>query len=175
MKTVIRGARKTLVPAMDSDTPCPHRYSEDEGLVLEVDCRECQGAYDLSNDRCMTGIITILSAGPVPESVVLKRFIHRRYRGDAISTLAAMAAELSALNRASASMTPPSDRRCRTCAVSTSRIVADLRSALIDRPASYMTEQITISSDARASSKEHACDRAIRCAEKGLAFSTMVR
>jgi hypothetical protein len=175
MQTNLRLARKKLVPAMDSETPCPHRYSDEEGLVLEIECHECQGAFDMGNRRCMTGIMAVLSSGPAPESVVLRRSVHRRYRGRPVASVASLATELSALNRASASAETPSDKGCRTCAVSMLRTIARMRKALIDSPATYAVEIDRIAHDTRTMAEEHSCVKAARCAEMGLATSTIAR
>ncbi len=175
MQTNPRLATKKLVPVMDSESGCPHRYSEEEGLVLEVDCRECQGPFDMANRRCMAGVISILACGPVPESVILTRAVQKRYRGNIVSSMVDLAAEFSALNRMSASTEIPSDRRCRTCPVSTPKVVASLMRTLADRPEFYEVEAGRVADEVRALVAQIDCERASKCVDMGLASSTIIR
>ncbi len=139
----LQGPTKKLIPSISPENRCPHQYGEDEGLQLEIDCSECQGAQDLANSRCVSGILNVMMTGAVPTAIILKRFIHKRYRGESIGPLALVASELSALNRAIASAEKPSDKRCRTCGASRERVLMAMKRRLLENPTEYLPSPVT--------------------------------
>ncbi len=132
------GPTKKLAPSNAPEHACPHDYREDEGLQLEIDCTECKGPHDLANRQCLSGIMNALVASSSPDAIVLRRYIDKRYRGDAIGVLISCASELASMNRRLASAHVSSDKRCRTCQASMSKVIASARHALLDDPMGYM-------------------------------------
>ncbi|UCE44782.1 MAG: hypothetical protein JSU93_05120 [Methanobacteriota archaeon] len=142
MKSEARAVgRKTLVPALSREMKCPHSYNDDEELSLDVECEGCPGSQDLSNDRCLTGILQILASEAEPEVLMLKRYIHRRYRESRLAPVLAAASELAALNRALSTRPEPSDGRCLTCPASMHRLADGLRNELLERPVEFMNDR----------------------------------
>jgi len=160
---------------MSPETSCPHTFSEDDGLQLEVDCSECSGAHDLKNSKCLIGIVNVISLGAEPEAIILKRFIHKRYRGAPVGRAVSAATELAALNRGLASLDQPSDKRCRTCSARAEQVVMTLRRKLIENPGDYGDRVESVVSEFEQNIALHACERARACVGKGVSFSTMLR
>lgn len=170
-----KGPTKKLAPTLAPDTSCPHAFSMDEGVQLEVDCSECAGAHDLQNRKCLTGIVNVMSVGAEPEAIILKRFIHKRYRGEAVRLAASAAAELAALNRALVVSEPPSDKRCRTCTASAEQVVAALKHKLMENPAGYISAPERIVEDIQSIAFSSMCASARACVDKGFSVSTLRR
>lgn len=169
------GPTKKLAPTIAPDARCPHTFSEDNGIQLEIDCSQCAGAHDLRNSKCLTGVVNVMSLGAEPEVIILKRFIHKRYRGEFVRQVVSAATELAALNRALASSEPPSDKHCRTCTVSMEHVIAAMRRKLIENPAIYVSSAESAFSDIETKALSHACAKARACIDKGLSFSTLWR
>ena len=169
------GPTKKLAPTIAQDAICPHSYSDEEGVQLEIECSECAGAHDLGNSKCLTGILNVMSTGAEPEAIILKRFIHKRYRGEAVRRAASAAAELAALNRAIVAAEPSSDKRCRTCPASTEQIAAAMKRKLLENPAEYVSSVETAVKDIETVAFSHACENARACADKGFSVSILLR
>lgn len=167
-----QGPTKQLAPAMNPETKCPHRYVEEEGLQLEIDCSECPGAHDLANGKCLSGVLNVMAMGASPEAIILKRFIHKRYRGSAVSSACALATELAAINRALACQEAPSDRRCRTCPASPERILRNLRRKLLDEPGRYAVSRNALFDGFKDTAASEECERSHRCLESVLASTS---
>jgi len=135
-----RGPSKKLAPTIGPDSGCPHDYTEDEGLQLEIDCSQCNGAHDLGNNKCLSAVLNVLAGGAQPEAIILKRFMHKRYRGEAVDVASAAASALAALNRAIASAPRPSDKRCRTCPASMEQMLATIKRLLLEDPLRYVSD-----------------------------------
>jgi K+/H+ antiporter YhaU regulatory subunit KhtT len=163
-----RGGRKKLVPTRDRELKCPHNYFEEEELRLEIDCSGCSGAQDLENRRCMSGIVQILSSEALPSTVTLKRHIHKRYRERALRLALSAAKELAVLNRTSTNADAASDKRCRTCHASASRIAAALRDALLDDPTTYAEDFASVAQEIEAAPRQANCESGSDCVEKAL-------
>ena len=142
-----QGPTKKLAPVNSTEHACAHTYREEEGLQVEIDCRDCNGAHDLANRKCMSGIVTALVSSSAPEAVVLRRFTDKRYRGETVRFLTSCAAELSSMNRSLSLQSPPSDKRCRTCPASRANVVAAARSALLADPVAFMNDRNGVLSD----------------------------
>ena len=170
-----KGPTKRLAPITAPNACCPHSFSDDEGLQLEIDCSDCAGAHDLKNNKCLTGIVNVMSAGAEPDAIILKRFIHKRYRGDLVRRLASAAAELAALNRALVAVEPPSDKRCRTCPASAEQVVTAMKRKLLENPVEYVSSMVTAVRDIESIAVSHACDRARACVDRGLSVSVLRR
>jgi len=142
-------------------------------MQLEIDCTSCAGAHDLDNNKCLTGVINVMSDGTEPETIVLKRFIHKRYRGDQVRHAAYAAVELSTLNRAIDSIEELSDKQCRTCPASMMQICGALKRRLLENPIQYLksNRQIVMSIRERTNDK---CSRTRACISKGLSVSTVL-
>ncbi|MBN1677956.1 MAG: hypothetical protein JW880_05395, partial [Candidatus Thermoplasmatota archaeon] len=157
------GPAKKLAPTLAPGTCCPHEFTGTEGFQLEVDCESCGGAQDLHNRRCMVGIISIVARGAVPDTIMLKRFMHKRYREEEVKVIAAAAAELSALTRAYACASIPSDRRCRTCSCSPKRLVGEMRTMLLEDPAEYVRDTGRVESMLSDAVARSGCERSQQC------------
>ena len=168
-----RGPTKRLAPTLGPDTSCPHEFTEDEGVQLEIDCTECSGAHDLANSKCLTSAMNAACGGAVPEVVILKRYTHKRYRGDSVWLVSRAAAELAALNRVLASSEQLSDKECRTCAASRQLVIVDLRRRLLENPRAYMSGGLGLPEEIRRGRETVACTRAKECVEAGLGASTI--
>ncbi len=168
-----KGPTKKLIPSISLDNCCPHEYSEDEGLQLEIDCSACQGAQDLTNSRCVSGILNVLVTGAVPRAVILKRFIHKRYRGESVESVALVASELSALNRAIASAEKPSDKRCRTCSASRERILMAMKRRLLENPAGYLPGHRNMAAELASRFRSDQCSDSDKCIENALSTSVV--
>ncbi|MGB2826104.1 MAG: hypothetical protein WBC49_05660 [Thermoplasmata archaeon] len=167
-----QGGRKKLVPAMDRELKCPHTYCEEEELRLEIDCSACPGDQDIRNRRCMSGIVQILSSEAVPQTVILKRHIHKRYRESSLVPAREAARELAVLTRTKTLLEPASDRRCQTCSASTSNVAGNLRYMLLDDPITYMKDASAIARRVRATAGPANCDKGPGCVETSLSPST---
>jgi hypothetical protein len=171
----VTGPTKKLAPTIGPDTSCPHSYSDDEGVQLEIECSECAGAHDLENNKCLTGILNVMIAGAEPDAIILKRFIHKRYRGEVVRRTAFAASELAALNRTLVAVEPSSDKRCRTCTASTERIVLAMKQRLLENPFEYAASRTAIVKDIELGAFAHACENARTCVDKGLRMTMFGR
>ncbi len=168
------GPSKRLAPAISLDISCPHCFVEDEGIQLEVDCSECAGAHDLSNARCLAGVVSVVSSGAIPETVILKRFAHRRYRRETVDIVAIAAGELSAVNRALATSFPASDKNCRTCSASRSSVLTDLKRRLMNDPGAYVSDAAKVLEEINRARASTTCARAKECVRSGVSASTIL-
>ena len=157
------GGRKKLVPKLDLETKCPHVFTEEDGLQLEVDCEACHGAQDIMNERCAAGIVHVFSSEATPATVVLKRHLHKRYRGAHVTELAAAASLLSALDRKIRSGRAPSDERCRTCGASEGRLALALRQRLLDDPHGFMADRGSVAERVVSEAVPISCGRSVDC------------
>lgn len=173
MRHHIRGPTKKLAPTVDSETSCPHSFNDEDGFELEIDCQECPGASDLHNKRCASGMVHILATGARPESIVLKRYIHKRFRGGQVGLLCAAAEELCALDRAISAAEPPSDKECRTCVARATRVIAAMRARLLDDPADYFERATELSDRLRSKAMATTCARASSCLDETMSVSTV--
>lgn len=173
MKESGRPAKK-LAPTLAPGTCCPHEFNDAEGLLLEVDCGACGGAQDLLNRRCMVGVMNILTRGALPDAILLKRFMHKRYRNEAVRTVAQAAAELSRLMRAAACASAPSDRRCRTCPCSPKRLLDGMRIRLLDDPRGYIYGRARIESVISEAVMSAACQNGSECAAQARSVSSVL-
>lgn len=153
---------------MDRELKCPHTYCEEEELRLEIDCSDCPGDQDMRNRRCMSGIVQILSSESVPQTVILKRHIHKRYRESALLPAHEAAQELAVLTRTKTLLEPASDRRCQTCSASTSNVAGNLRCRLLDDPIAYMKDASEVARRVRATAGRANCDKGPGCVETSL-------
>jgi 50S ribosomal subunit-associated GTPase HflX len=163
--------RKKLVPAMNREQACPHTYQEEDELRLEIDCSSCPGAQDIRNRRCMSGMIHILSSEAVPNTIILKRHIHKRYREPALQRAFYAAGQLSVLNRAVANPDVASDTRCQTCRASTPRTAARLRQALLDDPMGYIDSLPALTARLRSDIEGACCANGEKCLEQVTALA----
>jgi hypothetical protein len=168
-----QGPTKRLAPNLGVDAMCPHDYVEDEGIQLEIDCTECPGAHDLANRKCLTSAINAVSSGGIPESVILKRYTHKRYRGYTVGIVSRAATELSTLNRVLAASEPALDKDCRTCKASRQNIIADLKRLLLEDPGAYLSGGQRVFEDFKRAHDNSPCGRARACIESGLSASTI--
>src|SRR4030042_4659933 len=129
-----QGPTKRMAPSTSPETCCPHELFSEYELGLSIDCNACPGAHDLCNQRCYAGVLNIMASGAQPDSIVLRRYIHKRYRGEAVKAAALAASELASLRRGIAALEPPSDRRCRTCPASAHHVILQARLRLVERP-----------------------------------------
>ncbi|OGS42132.1 MAG: hypothetical protein A3K67_02720 [Euryarchaeota archaeon RBG_16_62_10] len=159
------GPTKRLVPTMSPDATCPHRYTEEEGMTLEVDCDECQGASDLMNNRCISGVMNALASSVRPEAIILKRFMHKRYRGRLVERVCAATVELSALNRALSACVEVSDRRCRTCPASKRLVISATKVRMLEDPWAYISRPGSVQAQVRARAQACGCARAPSCVD----------
>jgi hypothetical protein len=169
------GPTKKLVPALNPETSCPAEFKEEDGLSLEVDCGSCQGANDLSNKNCLSGIVHSISNGPRPDTIVLKKFIHKRYRGECVRLACTVASELSALKMAIASIDSPSDRRCRTCTASSRNVLGSAKRALLQDPFRYLLERSAVKDELFHELSASTCPKANACISEGLSISLLAR
>ncbi|UCE81006.1 MAG: hypothetical protein JSV94_00780 [Methanobacteriota archaeon] len=160
--------RKKLIPALSRESKCPHEYNDHEELCLEVDCDTCPGAQDLANNRCLAGILQILSSEATPETVVLKRHTHRRYRGPSLAPVFAAASDLAAMNRALSMHWRPSDKKCQTCRASAPCLTAKMRHQLLEDPTGFMCDKSAVITKACEEAKSIECPRLRDCI--GVAF-----
>ncbi len=158
-----QGPSKKMAPASAGERACAHTFKEDEGLQLEVDCTQCNGAHDLANRKCLTGVMNALVAISVPESIVLRRYIDKRYRGGVVSLVAGGAAELSSLNRLLSTNPSPSDKRCRTCLANRTGVITGAKRALLEDPIAYLEG----SQEVRRDLQERMLASAGKCVDAG--------
>jgi hypothetical protein len=116
----------------------------------------------------MSGIVQILSSEAVPQTVILKRHIHKRYREPALLAACEAAQELAVLTRAKAIQEPASDRRCQTCSASTPNVAGNLRHMLLDDPIAYMKDFSAASRRLRTATRPANCNRGPECVEASL-------
>ena len=119
----------------------------------------------------MSGIVQILSSEAVPQTVILKRHIHKRYRESALLPAREAARELAVLTRTKTFMEPASDRKCQTCSASMSNIAGNLRYMLLDDPIAYMRDASEIARRVRATVGPANCDKGPECVETSLSQS----
>lgn len=169
-----RGPAKKLAPALAPESACKHEFAVADGLQLEVDCETCAGAQDLENRVCMVGIMNVVARGAVPDIIILKRFMHRRYRGDAVRTVAEAASELSSLTRALRCASTPSDRRCRTCPCSLVVLVTRLRTMLLEDAAAYIREPARARLALSEAVEKSGCEKGAQCANHARAASVIL-
>ncbi len=169
-----QGPAKKLAPSMSPESVCPHNYTEEEALQLEIDCSSCAGANDLMNNRCLTGAMNIIAAGAVPEAIILKRFIHKRYRGETVRLAGLAARELATLNRAIASAETPSDRKCRTCQSSKELALTAMRRRLLSNPIGYMPGKESNPSELAEGLLVEGCPKTRKCVDDALAVSVLL-
>lgn len=168
------GPAKRLAPTIAPGTSCPHEFTGTEGLQLEINCESCGGAQDLSNRRCMVGIVSIVARGAVPDTITLKRFMHKRYRNEDVKVVALAAAELSALGRAHTCASIPSDRKCRTCPCSPRRLLNDIRMSLLEDPVRYVRDRAAVLSMLSRAGAKSGCERSQDCVRQAYDGSMML-
>jgi hypothetical protein len=167
------GPTKRLAPTIGPDALCPHIFTEDEGIQLEIECTDCGGAHDLSNSRCLLGVMNVVCGGAVPETVILKRYTHKRYRKNTVRLVSIAASELSSLNRALATPDQASDKECRTCFASKQQVVSDMKRRLLENPRSYVLGGALLVEDIKRAHAAVACVRASACINSGLSASAV--
>lgn len=167
-----RRPAKRLAPTLSPEASCPHEFTGAEGLQLEVDCEACGGAQDLLNRRCLAGLVNVIVRNAVPDTIILKRFMHKRYRNETVRLVADAASELSALTRALTSASIPSDRKCRTCPCSTGKLIAEMRKSLLQDPEAYLLEPGRVGSLLDSAASRSGCERARECVEKARSTRT---
>lgn len=154
---------KKLVPSLSSDRECEHRFTEDEGMTLEVDCGDCSGAQSIENAKCASGIMNVLASGVVPEAVVLKRYIHVRYRSDRIARLRESASALAALRRLETQPGEPSDRKCRTCPASRQKLASEVIRRVQADPVSFGPSRKALSDKLASEHAAVGCPQLAKC------------
>jgi hypothetical protein len=164
--------RKQLVPALSSEVKCPHEYRNDDELRLEVECGDCPGPQDLTNNRCLAGLLQILCSEAMPNTIILKRHIHRRYRESTLLPVFETALELAAMNRALSTRPEPSDKRCLTCEASAAKQANRIRRELLDRPVDFIADRQGAISRARRGAENIDCARAPACVERAFGADT---
>jgi len=170
-----RRPAKRLAPTPSPEASCPHEFTGAEGLQLEVDCETCGGAQDLLNRRCLTGLVNVVVRNAVPDTIILKRFMHKRYRNETVKLVAGAASELSALTRALGSASTPSDRKCRTCPCSAVKLIAEMRKSLLRDPEAYLLGSGLTESILDGAISRSGCERGRECAEKAWPTRTTVQ
>lgn len=165
------GPAKTFAPTIDPESSCPHRYTDDEGLLLEIDCTDCAGPHDLSNVRCIAGVTRVVSSGAMPESIVLRRFVHKRYRKGLLKLVERAARELAALNRALTTTDSLSDKECRTCAASRQQVIVSMKRKLLDDPRKYLGSGSEVLEELRRAHAKGACARESACVDSAFLAS----
>jgi len=170
-----KGPTKKLAPTITNEMGCPHSFRDDEGLQLDIECISCSGAHDLINKRCAAGILRVLSEGPKPDSIILRWYIHKRYRGAAVNWINLAAEELSTLGRALGSAETSSDRRCRTCPANKERVISALRLRVLDDPFSYASSPAGVLKDLAERFPKGNCERRSDCVRSGLMAGSIIR
>ncbi len=125
----------------------------------------------MENTRCMIGVVNVVSGGVTPETIILKRFTHKRYRKESVRLVSAAAVELSALNRALTAPDSASDKSCRTCLASARQVTQSLRRSLLNDPRSYILHPEDTMMKIRDVRETIACARASACIDAGLSVS----
>lgn len=164
------GPTKKLVPSLSSDRTCEHRFTEEDGITLEVECTDCSGAQSIDNHKCAAGIVNILASGVVPEAIVLKRHMHVRYRSESMRRLRDAGSALAVLRRIEAQPDGASDRRCRTCPASRRRMAAELTRRIRADPCAFRASKAAVSDSILEGLKDVGCPDAPACVEQ-FAFS----
>lgn len=162
------GPSKKLAPTSKPETACPHEFTHDEGVQLEVDCDSCAGAHDLLSRNCLVGVVNAAAAGPQLDSIILRRMIHKRYRGDVVQLVMALGRDLSALNRAISSAQPPAERQCRTCSARKDRVLVKVRSRLLEDPVAWVPGLELADAAPERLAPNAACARAGECVRRAL-------
>lgn len=116
-----------------------------------------------------------MTSGVRPEAIILKRFMHKRYRGQIVDRVSAATAELSALVRTMSASCEPSDKRCRTCPASVHMTVPAMRMMLLADPWTYVSRPEAMHARVRERARSCACPNAHVCVEKALKSSTVPR
>lgn len=163
-----------MIPSISSEKSCPHRYSEEEWLQLEIDCLECPGPQDLGNSKCLAGVVNVLAGGAIPESVVLRGYTHRRYRGDALDIATRAASAMARVNRTIASTERPSDRRCRTCPASMEQIMAAIKRQILARPEECLRHPDSLVSEIQARASNLDCQNSTACVNRSIAIGLAI-
>ncbi len=153
---------------------CPHSYTNEHGLQLEVDCSTCSGAQDINNSNCAKGILNIFRSGVEPDSIILKRYIHRRYRSESFKLLCELAAELCVLNRIVSTHIISSDKKCQTCSASKNETAGYLIDQLRHDPVAYRMRKLELSAKLDDLALEASCPKAHECLREVLA-TTIIR
>ena len=167
-----KGPTKKLAPAIGPEISCPHAYTEDDVLQLEIDCSACAGASDLSNQKCLRAVLNIMSTGAPAHVIILKRYIHKRYRGSLVTSAHLASVELATINRALLSADQPSDKRCRTCPASRERVLRVMKLELLEDPLAFVGDHPRLMNELRGRCHSD-CGESDRCVDRGLAVSTL--
>ncbi len=154
---------KKMVPSLSSDRRCEHRFSEDDAMSLEIDCSDCSGAQSIENPKCASGIMNILASGVVPDAVVLKRYIHVRYRSERLDRLRESASVLAALRRLEAQPAELSDKKCRTCPASRHRLASEVIRRIQADPISFGASRRDLSDRLTSELAATGCPRLAEC------------
>jgi len=167
-----RGPAKRLAPTPSPEASCPCEFTSAEGLQLEVDCDDCGGAQDLLNRRCLAGLVKVVARNAVPDTIILKRFMHKRYRNETVRLVADAASELSALTRALGGASTPSDRKCRTCPCSSGKLISEMRKSLLQDPEAYLVDSRRTEPLLDSAVSQSGCERARECVERARSTRT---
>jgi hypothetical protein len=163
MRRRTRIPTKKLVPTIDSGSKCEHEYRHDGELMLEIDCSVCSGPQDLSNEKCCAGILNILSNGVMPETIVLRRFVHTRYRLHCMGWMRAVAECMASMRRISESKSGASDERCRTCPASSERLAEEITETIRADPRAFYQNPKALSGSLGSAIVSANCSRAPKC------------
>lgn len=157
------GPSKKLVPSLSNDMKCEHRFEEEDGATLEVDCSRCSGAQSIDNPKCASGVMNVLASGLAPEAVVLKRYIHVRYRSHRIAGLCESASALAALRRLQGQADDSSDDGCRTCPASRRVLAPEVIRRLQADPLVFCRSRDSLSDSLMSELSGVRCPRLSRC------------
>ena len=113
-------------------------------------------------------VLPALTEGAQPDTIILKRFMHKRYRGEAVELASTAAGILATINRAIASTQRPSDKRCRTCPASTDQVLLTMKLALMDDPTEYVRSPMHMLAGLRMCLPRIACEQAEACFDSAL-------
>lgn len=162
------GPSKKLAPTSRPEAACPHEFVHDEGVQLEIDCDSCAGAHDLLARNCLVGAVNAAALGPQLDTIILRRMIHKRYRGEVVQLVISLGRQLSALNRAIASTPQPALKDCRTCSARRDRVLSKVRSMMLEDPASWNPDRILSGMSAGMLAPNTSCARAGECVKRAL-------
>jgi len=162
------GPSKKLAPACRPETACPHEFTHEDGVQLEIDCSSCAGAHDLLARNCLVGVVNAAAAGPPLDTIILRRMTHKRYRGEAVQLVTSLGRQLSALNRAIASSQDPSDKECRACSAKKERVLSRIKSMIAEDPANWHPDRALSEMSVESLAPAPSCARADECVRRAL-------
>ncbi|UCF08332.1 MAG: hypothetical protein JSW28_01185 [Thermoplasmata archaeon] len=178
--------RKNQFQSGEEDASCKYRLSHESSKVsLIADCMECKGRAQLSDRRCLSGILNGLSQEYNVDSVILSRYIETKYTEDSMEMLKMMVGILQDLDqmgirepfdeyfsndeRLSSNLKGQLRSQCTKCALTPERIFSSLKREFLGGISRFYDELGKVTNQV-AGNHERACAQCMKATKGDLVY-----